>query len=84
MTTDNATGRGCGIADHHLSSVAMIPSLCHHNAPLVLFALPSLAVLLDLQVQAPIISSSSSEKFGAVIDGRREGDRQEEAGLASV
>ena len=41
-------------------------------------------MLIDLQIQAPIISSSSSEKFGAMIVGPREGDRREEAQLASV
>ena len=54
--------------------ITTTPLLCHHNAPLVLFALASLPMRLDLQIQAPIISSSSSEKFEAMIDRRREGD----------
>ena len=50
------------------------PLLCHHDDPLVLFTLPILAVRLDLQIQAPIISSSSSEKFGVMIDEQMDRD----------
>ena len=53
----------------------------HHNALSRLFTLPSLATRLYLQIQALI---SSSEKFGVVIDGRRQGDLGGEAHLTSA
>ena len=53
----------------NLSSITTTPSLCHHNALSELFTLLSLTMQLDLQIQAPIISSSSSEKFGTMILG---------------
>ena len=54
------------IYPHPSSRQPHIPhsTLCHHDAPLVVFTLPSLAMRLDLQIQAPIISPLSSEKSG--------------------
>jgi len=64
-----------------ISSIAMAPSLCHHDALSELFTLPNLAMRLDLQIQVLIISSLSSEKFQAMIDRQRQGGLCKEAHL---